>query len=124
MPTACCAQAVERNFEIIGEAVRRLAQVDPASAEGIAQYPRAGAEHRANAVAGAAARCAGTAGAASVRAGPARMTKATRSPIKDKPLRLPGQSLREERTELLWDKVGFPFSMAAFFLAFRFGVDC
>ena len=33
-------QAVERNFEIIGEAVRRLAQVDPASAEGIAQYPQ------------------------------------------------------------------------------------
>jgi uncharacterized protein with HEPN domain len=33
-------QAVERNFEIIGEAVRRLAQVDPDSAERIAQYPQ------------------------------------------------------------------------------------
>jgi Nuclease-related domain len=44
------------------------------------------------------------------------MTQPTRSPIKDKPLRLPGQSLREERTELLWDKIGFPFFMAAFFL--------
>lgn len=33
-------QAVERNFEIIGEAVKRLAQVDPACAEGIAQYPQ------------------------------------------------------------------------------------
>ena len=33
-------QAVERNFEIIGEAVRRLAQVDLDSAERIAQYPQ------------------------------------------------------------------------------------
>ena len=33
-------QAVERNFEIIGEAVRRLVQVDLACAEGIAQYPQ------------------------------------------------------------------------------------
>ena len=33
-------QAVERNFEIIGEAVKRLAQVDPECAEGIAQYPQ------------------------------------------------------------------------------------
>jgi len=32
-------QGVERNFEIIGEAVKRLAQVDPESAERIAQYP-------------------------------------------------------------------------------------
>lgn len=33
-------QAVERNFEIIGEAVKRLVQVDPVCAEGIAQYPQ------------------------------------------------------------------------------------
>ena len=33
-------QAVERNFEVIGEAVKRLAQVDPICAEGITQYPQ------------------------------------------------------------------------------------
>jgi uncharacterized protein with HEPN domain len=33
-------QAVERNFEIIGEAVKRLAQFDPSCAEGIGQYPQ------------------------------------------------------------------------------------
>ena len=33
-------QAVERNFEIIGEAIRRLAQADPDSAARIAQYPQ------------------------------------------------------------------------------------
>ena len=33
-------QAVERNFEIIGDTVKRLAQVDPACAEGIAQVPQ------------------------------------------------------------------------------------
>jgi uncharacterized protein with HEPN domain len=33
-------QAVERNFEIIGEAVKRLAQNDPASADRIAQGPQ------------------------------------------------------------------------------------
>ena len=33
-------QGVERNFEIIGEAVKRLAQVDPESAARIAQYPQ------------------------------------------------------------------------------------
>jgi uncharacterized protein with HEPN domain len=33
-------QAVERNFEIIGEAVKRLAQIDPSCAESIGQYPQ------------------------------------------------------------------------------------
>lgn len=33
-------QAVERNFEIIGEAVKRLARIDPTCAERIAQYPQ------------------------------------------------------------------------------------
>ena len=33
-------QAVERNFEIIGEAVKRLARLDPPCAERIAQYPQ------------------------------------------------------------------------------------
>jgi uncharacterized protein with HEPN domain len=32
-------QAIERNFEIIGEAVGRLAKVDPATAARIGQYP-------------------------------------------------------------------------------------
>jgi uncharacterized protein with HEPN domain len=31
-------QAVERNFEIIGEAIGRLAKLDPATAAGIGQY--------------------------------------------------------------------------------------
>lgn len=44
------------------------------------------------------------------------MTRPVRSPLKDKPLRLPGQSLREERAELVWDKLGFPFLLTAFFL--------
>jgi uncharacterized protein with HEPN domain len=33
-------QAVERNFEIIGEAVKRLAQADPITAASISQYPQ------------------------------------------------------------------------------------
>jgi uncharacterized protein with HEPN domain len=33
-------QAVERNFEIIGEAVGRLAKIDPATAESIGDYAR------------------------------------------------------------------------------------
>jgi uncharacterized protein with HEPN domain len=32
--------AVERNFEIIGEAMKRLAGLDPATAGRIAEYPR------------------------------------------------------------------------------------
>ena len=33
-------QAVERNFEVIGEAIKRLAQHDPDTAARIAQYPQ------------------------------------------------------------------------------------
>jgi uncharacterized protein with HEPN domain len=33
-------QAIERNFEIIGEAVKRLAQHDPATAAQIGNYPQ------------------------------------------------------------------------------------
>ena len=44
------------------------------------------------------------------------MTEPTRSPIKDKPLRLPGQSLREERAELIQDKLELPLLLAVFFL--------
>ena len=33
-------QAVERNFEIIGEAIKRLVQADPQTAAGIAKYPQ------------------------------------------------------------------------------------
>jgi uncharacterized protein with HEPN domain len=33
-------QAVERNFEIIGEAVRRLADHDPTTAANIGEYPQ------------------------------------------------------------------------------------
>jgi hypothetical protein len=79
-------QGVERNFEIIGEAVKRLAQVDPDSAahcaipadHRLSQHPDprlrpggpcAGVEHRADTVAHAAAGCAGIAGAAPVSAG-------------------------------------------------------
>jgi len=38
----------------------------------------------------------------------------SRSPIKDKPLRLPGQSVAEERKELWDDAVGAPFLLAMF----------
>jgi len=33
-------QAVERNFEIIGEAMKRLANLDPATAQRIGDYPQ------------------------------------------------------------------------------------
>lgn len=42
------------------------------------------------------------------------MNTPTRSPIKDKPLRLPGQSLEEERRKLLEDKVETPAIVAVF----------
>jgi hypothetical protein len=42
------------------------------------------------------------------------MTENSRSPIKDKPLRLPGQSLSEERARILEDKLLLPLSMATF----------
>jgi hypothetical protein len=40
----------------------------------------------------------------------------TRSPLKDKPLRLPGQSVAEERENLVEDAVGQPMMLALFFL--------
>lgn len=39
-----------------------------------------------------------------------------KSPIKDKPLRLPGQSLEEERRRLIEDKLETPFLLAAVFV--------
>lgn len=39
----------------------------------------------------------------------------TKSPIKDKPLRHPGQSLEEERRKLFEDKIETPFVLALFF---------
>ena len=45
------------------------------------------------------------------------MTEPSRSPIKDKPLRLPGQSLQEERDALWEDKIEPWALLAAFFLA-------
>jgi hypothetical protein len=44
------------------------------------------------------------------------MAKQTRSPLKDKPLRLPGQSLQEEREDLLENAVGQPMTLALFFI--------
>lgn len=44
------------------------------------------------------------------------MKEETRSPIKDKPLRLPGQSLQEERDKLLEDKIEQPALLVAFCL--------
>lgn len=45
------------------------------------------------------------------------MNAPVKSPIKDKPLRLPGQSLEEERRKLLEDKLETPVFLAAFTLA-------
>lgn len=42
------------------------------------------------------------------------MNTTTKSPIKDKPLRLPGQSLEEERRKLLEDKLELPLLLAVF----------
>lgn len=43
------------------------------------------------------------------------MKAPTKSPIKDKPLRHPGQSLEEERRKLFEDKIETPFVLALFF---------
>lgn len=42
------------------------------------------------------------------------MAENTRSPLKDKPLRLPGQSIAEERENLIEDAVGQPLTLALF----------
>jgi hypothetical protein len=44
------------------------------------------------------------------------MDDKTRSPLKDKPLRLPGQSIAEERDNLVEDAVGQPLMLALFFV--------
>lgn len=44
------------------------------------------------------------------------MADETRSPIKAKPLRLPGQSIAEERENLVEDAVGQPLMLALFFV--------
>lgn len=44
------------------------------------------------------------------------MSANTRSPLKDKPLRLPGQSLEEERRKLLEDKLEIPLLLAMTFV--------
>lgn len=40
----------------------------------------------------------------------------SKSPLKDKPLRNPGQSVREQRIELVIDKILGPFIFAAIFM--------
>lgn len=45
------------------------------------------------------------------------MSGITKSPIKDKPLRMPGQSLEEERRRLFEDRLETPLLLAAFFIA-------
>jgi len=46
------------------------------------------------------------------------MSEKTRSPLKDAPLRLPGQSLQEERARLFEDKLEPWLLVATFFIAF------
>ena len=46
------------------------------------------------------------------------MTETARSPIKDKPLRLPGQSLEEQRRKLVEDKLEMPLLLAVVFAVF------
>lgn len=46
------------------------------------------------------------------------MSEQPKSPIKDKPLRTPGQSLEEERRKLFEDKVETPLLLVVFFTAF------
>jgi len=46
------------------------------------------------------------------------MTDETRSPIKDKPLRLPGQSVDEQREKLIEDRFEFPALFALIVTAF------
>lgn len=48
------------------------------------------------------------------------MTEATKSPIKDKPLRHPGQSLEEERRLLIGDTIETPLLMALVFVVLAF----
>jgi hypothetical protein len=51
------------------------------------------------------------------------MAEESRSPIKDRPLRLPGQSLEEWRRELIEDKLLWAFLMAMFFAIWA-GMEC
>lgn len=44
------------------------------------------------------------------------MAAETRSPLKDKPLRLPGQSVQEEREDLLENAIGQPLTLALFLI--------
>jgi hypothetical protein len=44
------------------------------------------------------------------------MAEKTRSPLKHKPLRLPGQSIQEEREDILEDAVAQPLMLALFFV--------
>lgn len=46
------------------------------------------------------------------------MSESTKSPIKDKPLRMPGQSLEEERRKLFEDKLETPLMLAMVFIIF------
>lgn len=46
------------------------------------------------------------------------MSAQTKSPIKDKPLRSPGQSLEEAKRKLFEDKIEMPFMLALFFTLF------